>query len=107
MDQGTGIRAKDSSLAHAEAARTTDQWKIDHNWQHNLDDRLNDVRENRISALEEVIAARWPRSALVKRRLRRRLRQIDHNYSWAGPSFASRQAEAMTCEDSRCEQSGP
>jgi hypothetical protein len=57
------------------------------------------TRENRISALEEVIAARWPRSVLVKRRLRRRLRQIDRDYSWAGQSFASRQSEAMTYQD--------
>jgi hypothetical protein len=77
----------------------TDQWQADHTQQHDIDDRFEEVRENRISALEEVTAARWPRSMSVKRRLRRRLRQIDHDYSWAGQGFASRQAEAMTYED--------
>jgi hypothetical protein len=73
----------------------TGQWQIDHTQQHDIDDRFDEARENCIAALEEVIAARWPRSVLVKRRLRRRLRQIDHDYSWAGQGFASRQAEAM------------
>ncbi len=77
----------------------TGQWIADHTQQHDIDDRFDEVRENRISALEEVIAARWPRSVLVKHRLRRRLRQIDHDYSWAGQRFASRQAEAMMYKD--------
>ena len=77
----------------------TGQWQVDHTQQHDIDDRFDEVRENRISALEEVLAARWPRSVLVKRRARRRLRQIDHDYSWAGRGFASRQAEAMMYHD--------
>jgi hypothetical protein len=101
VDQVIGISAEDSGLPRGEVAPTADQWKIDHNWQHDLDDRFDDARENRISALEEVIAARWPRSVLVKRRLRRRLRRIDRDYSWAGQSFASRQSEAMMYEDIR------
>jgi hypothetical protein len=77
----------------------TGKWQTDHAQQHDMDDRFDEVRESRISALEEVIAARWPRSVLVKRRLRRRLRDIDRDYSWAGEGFASRQAEAMMYQD--------
>jgi hypothetical protein len=77
----------------------TGKWQADHAQQHDMDDRFDEVRESRISALEEVIAARWPRSVLVKRRLRRRLRDIDRDYSWAGQGFASRQAEAMMYQD--------
>lgn len=73
-------------------------WQSDHAQMHNLDDRYEELREERISALEEIIAARWPRSVLVKYRLRRRLRAFDQNFAWAGHRFAERQAEAMTHE---------
>jgi hypothetical protein len=44
---------------------------------------LNELREQRISALEEVIAARWPRRWLLSLRLRRHLRRSVRGYDWA------------------------
>jgi hypothetical protein len=59
---------------------------------------LNELREQRISALEEVIAARWPRRWLLSLRLRRHLRQSVRGYEWAGRSWHSRRAAWMTDE---------
>jgi hypothetical protein len=52
--------------------------------------------ETRVSAIEEIIAARWPRSWLLKRRLARELRALSATYAWAGPSFRARRAEAVS-----------
>jgi hypothetical protein len=63
---------------------------------HDLVGQLNELREQRISALEEVIAARWPRRWLLSLRLRRRLRQSTNAYRWAGRSWHNRRAAWMT-----------
>jgi hypothetical protein len=55
-----------------------------------------DALEDRISAIEEIIAARWPRSTVLRRRLARKLRASDATFRWAGSTFAVRRAEAMS-----------
>ena len=52
--------------------------------------------EDRVSALEEIIAARWPRSMFLRRRLARQLRASAASFAWAGPDFRTRRAEAMS-----------
>jgi hypothetical protein len=59
-------------------------------------DRAIDVLEERVAALEEIIAARWPRSWRLRRRLARRLRASAATFAWAGGDFATRRAEAMS-----------
>lgn len=59
---------------------------------------LNELRERRISALEEVIAARWPNRWLLALRLRRGLRRSVHSNSRAGQSWHNRRAAWMTDE---------
>ena len=60
--------------------------------------RAIDVLEDRVSALEEIIAARWPRSMILRRRLARKLRASAATFAWAGPDFATRRGEAMSEE---------
>ena len=52
--------------------------------------------EDRVSALEEIIAARWPRRILLRRRLARQLRASAAAFAWAGETFRARRAEAMS-----------
>lgn len=59
---------------------------------------LNELREQRISALEEVLAARWPRRWLLSLRLGRSLRQSVYSYGRAGQSWHNRRAAWMTSE---------
>jgi hypothetical protein len=59
---------------------------------------LNELREKRISALEEVIAAKWPRRWILSLRLRRCLRRSVRDYGWAGPTWHARRAAWMTDE---------
>jgi hypothetical protein len=54
---------------------------------------LSDL-EDRIIAVEEVLAARWPRSRLLRRRLARSLRATDAAYRDAAGSFAGRRVQA-------------
>jgi hypothetical protein len=54
-----------------------------------------DAVEDRVSALEEVIAARWPRSAVLRRRLRRGLRASGAGYDHMEPDFRRRRCEWM------------
>jgi hypothetical protein len=56
-------------------------------------DELSELLEMRIAALEEVMAARWPRRLVLAGRLRRRLRASVAGYT--GDFFASR-AEDQT-----------
>lgn len=52
--------------------------------------------ERRITELEEVEAARWPRRILVRWRLARQLRASVATYGdWAGRSWADKRAEAV------------
>jgi hypothetical protein len=59
---------------------------------------LNELRERRISALEEVFASPWPRRWLLARRFRRRLRRSVAECAWAGESWHDRRAQAMSEE---------
>lgn len=59
---------------------------------------LNELREQRISALEEVLAARWPRRWLLALRLRKCVRNSVRGYEWAGSAWHERRAAWMTDE---------
>jgi hypothetical protein len=58
---------------------------------------LNEFREQRISAIEEVIAARWPRRWLLAARLRRQLRASVSGCE-SGRTWHQQRAQAMTAE---------
>lgn len=58
-----------------------------------LRDADDEVLTARVSALEEVLAARWPHRWLLAARLRRRLRASVRRLGYAGPTFADRRAE--------------
>jgi hypothetical protein len=78
----------------------TERWLVNHNREHETNDRIDDARDARIAALEEIIAARWPRSSILKARLRHRLRQNDRDFAYADwdteeHNFGLRQATAM------------
>ena len=51
------------------------------NYSIDFSDRTIDICEDRISALEEIVAARWPRSWLLRRRLARSLRASVAGYA--------------------------
>jgi hypothetical protein len=55
-------------------------------------DEYDEVLMARVSAIEEVFAARWPRRWLLARRLRRSLRASVRHLGWVG-SFADRRVE--------------
>lgn len=57
-------------------------------------DELAEQLERRVAAIEEVIAARWPRRLVLAGRLRRRLRASMVGYD--GPDFSARHAQACT-----------
>lgn len=61
-----------------------------------MTDRYLDMLEDRIIAVEEIIAAPWPRSWLLLRRLRRRLRASVAGYGWPGATWRGRRSEAAT-----------
>lgn len=58
---------------------------------------LNELREQRIAAIEEVIAAGWPRRWLLAARLRRHLRASIRGGHSTSPWHEQR-AQAMTAE---------
>lgn len=59
-------------------------------------DRMMDMLEGRISQLEEIAAASWPRRVVLARGLRIRIRtSIRH---MPGDTFADRRAEAIGTE---------
>ena len=60
-----------------------------------ITDQEAEILELRITALEEIVAARWPRSIGVRRRLAKDLRESVRGYGWAGPDFASRRVQAI------------
>jgi hypothetical protein len=69
---------------------------VDTNYSLEMTDLAIDVIEDRVSALEEIIAARWPRSMFLRRRLARELRASSATLAWAGPAFRARRGEAMS-----------
>jgi hypothetical protein len=60
-----------------------------------FNDRCEELLEARVSAIEEVIAARWPRRWLLAGRLRRSLRASVRHLGYAGP-FADRRIETAS-----------
>jgi hypothetical protein len=50
--------------------------------------------EDRLIALEEITAARWPRRMILRRRLARSLRAVDAAYAEAAGTFAGRRVQA-------------
>jgi hypothetical protein len=66
------------------------------NYSIDTDDWAIAVLEDRVSAIEEIIAARWLRSLLLRRRLARGLRTSASTFAWAGDSFRARRAEQMS-----------
>lgn len=58
--------------------------------------RLNELREQRISAIEEIFAAPWPRRWFLAWRFGRELRRSARQYAWAGDSWHERRAHAMS-----------
>jgi hypothetical protein len=63
------------------------------NFNAEMTDRAIDAIEDRVAALEEITAASWPRSAVLRRRLRRELRATDARYATAARDFRGRRAE--------------
>ena len=55
-----------------------------------MNDELDEITEQRVAELELLIAARWPRSALLRRRLAKDLRKSVKEYGGAGDFVASR-----------------
>jgi hypothetical protein len=63
------------------------------NYTTDMTDRGLDNLDDRIIRLEEIIAAGWPRSMALRRRLRRELRAVDAQYAEAADGFRDRRAE--------------
>lgn len=61
-------------------------------------DGLNELRERRIAAIEEVLAAPWPRRWLLAWGFRRRLRRSTRECAWAGRSWYERRAQETSEE---------
>jgi hypothetical protein len=59
-------------------------------------DSLAEHLEYRVAALEEIVAARWPRRILVRARLGRQLRRSVRHFP--GKTFAERRTAAATAE---------
>ena len=77
---------------------TLGSFAVDTNFSIEMTDAATDALEDRVSALEEIIAARWPRSMFLRRRLARQLRASAATFAWGGPDFRTRRAEAMSEE---------
>ena len=65
------------------------------NYEINTMDLGADINEDRISALEEIVAARWPRSMTVRRRLARQLRASAAGYAAMETDFTRRRSQAV------------
>lgn len=61
-------------------------------------DEAQSELERRVIALEEIIAARWPRRVFLRRRLARELRASARAHAYAGRSFRARRGEATSDE---------
>ena len=62
-----------------------------------LRDQEGDQLEARVTAIEEVFAARWPRRWVLAARLRRSLRASVRHLGWVGP-FADLRAEMASLD---------
>ena len=59
-----------------------------------VEDDFAEISELRITALEEIVAARWPRSIVVRRRLARDIRASVAHVQ--GETFTDRRGETIT-----------
>ena len=75
---------------------TLGSFAVDTNYSIEMSDAAIDALEDRLAALEEVIAARWPRRMVLRRQLARQLRASAATFAWAGPDFRTQRAEAMS-----------
>ena len=66
---------------------TLGSFAVDTNYSIEMTDLGIGALEDRVSALEEIVAARWPRSMFLRRRLARQLRASAATFAWAGPDF--------------------
>jgi hypothetical protein len=64
-------------------------------WEEFTDDTTTMI-EDRIIALEEIIAARWPCSAVLRHRLARELRASAAQGAHVGPGFARQRVQAVS-----------
>lgn len=64
----------------------------------NWGDETTSSLELRLIVLEELVAARWPRSAFLRHRLARRLRKSTAAYAYAGGGFTERRSEQVGME---------
>ncbi|HEY1914237.1 MAG TPA: hypothetical protein VGH27_01565 [Streptosporangiaceae bacterium] len=62
-----------------------------------LNDKYEEMLAARVSAIEEVYAARWPRRWLLAARLRRALRASTRHLGYVG-TFTQRRAETASLE---------
>lgn len=85
---GTYPSAPDSA---AEVA----QLRADVNRDVTMTDHLGEELLRQVVAIEEVLAAPWPRRLFARRRLVRDLRRSVSGYSWVGPDFWGRRAQAL------------
>lgn len=60
-----------------------------------MNDELADILEHRVTALEEILAARWPTRVVARARLRRQIRRSVSGFTG---EFAERRIEAVSCE---------
>jgi hypothetical protein len=59
------------------------------------DDRAADALEDRVIAIEQIIAARWPRSLLLRRRLAHEIRASVARYPYTPYDFRERRIQAV------------
>jgi len=74
----------------------TGSFAVETNFSIEMDGFAIDSLTDRVSALEEIIAARWPRRMVLRRRLARQLRASSATFAWAGRDFGPRRVEAMS-----------
>lgn len=63
------------------------------NYAVDIGDRAHDLIEDRVTRIEEIIAAGWPRSMVLRRQLRRELRDVDAAYAEAEETFRRRRQQ--------------
>jgi hypothetical protein len=76
-----------------EPGMTVEQLRREVNDANDFAERSADLLEQRVAALEEIIAARWPRSIVLRLRLRRELRASVAGYTDLPPDFWHRRCE--------------
>ena len=72
---------------------TVDQLRREVNDASDFAERNVDVLERRVAALEEIVAASWPRSVILRRRLRREIRASVAGYDHLPADFWHRRCE--------------